>query len=600
MFWRSLSIATGLILSALTSAAAHEELTWHPWSADIFSRAKTENRLVILDLEAVWCHWCHVMEKTTYRDPKVVALLKSNYLTVRVDQDANPDISNRYGDWGWPATIVFAPDGTEIVKRRGYIPPEQMESLLAAIIADPSPGPSVVAEPEIIPSTTPLLSKQQRDDLMTRSKNAFDAKHGGWGRIHKFIDAESMDWELLLAERGDDAAARRARQTFDAALNLIDREWGGIYQYSDELDWKSPHYEKIMSLQASGLRQYSAAYARWKDPKYLDAARDLQRYLLTWLRSPDGAFFTSQDADLGETLHGKEFYALADAERRRLGRQPRIDQNIYARENGWAISGLAAYHAATGDAAALAAAETAARWVLANRQIEGGGFRHGEKDRGGPYLGDTLAMGQAALDLYAATGKREWLEVADAAGNFIDIHFRDTAGGFLTTAEPEGTIGVFLKPVKPLEEQVEATRFANRLHRYLGSDRYRALAEHGGRYLTSDTTLDLRWFLPGILLADAELSNEPTHITIVGHKDDARSAALHAAGRVFPATYKRIDWWDTREGPLPNPDVQYPELEQPAAFACTNRICSQPVFEAADLAKTVTDMLAIRSSGPGG
>ena len=600
MFLRRLSIAVGLIVSALTSAAAHEELTWHPWSADIFLRAKTENRFVILDLEAVWCHWCHVMEATTYRDPKVVALLKSNYLTVRVDQDANPDISNRYGDWGWPATIVFASDGTEIVKRRGYIPPEQMESLLAAIIADPSPGPSVVAEPEIVPSTTPLLSKQQRDDLMARSKDAFDAKHGGWGRIHKFIDAESMDWELLLAERGDDAAAGRARQTFDAALNLIDREWGGIYQYSDELDWKSPHYEKIMSFQASGLRQYSAAYARWKDPNYLEAARDLQRYLLTGLRSPDGAFFTSQDADLGETLHGKEFYALPDAERRRLGRQPRIDKNIYARENGWAISGLAAYHAATGDATALAAAETAARWILANRRIEGGGFRHGDKDRGGPYLGDTLAMGQAALDLYAATGKREWLDIADAAGNFIDAHFRDATGGFLTTAEPEGTIGVFLKPVKPLEEQVEATRFANRLYRYLGSDRYRGLAEHGGRYLTSDTMLDLRWFLPGILLADAELSSEPTHITIVGHKDDARSAALHAAGRVFPAIYKRIDWWDTREGPLPNPDVQYPELEQPAAFACTNRICSQPVFEAADLAKTVTDMLAIRPPRPGG
>jgi uncharacterized protein YyaL (SSP411 family) len=441
MFGRRLSIAAGLIVSALTSATAQEELTWHPWSADIFSRAKTENRLVILDLEAVWCHWCHVMETTTYRDPKVVALLKSNYLTVRVDQDANPDISNRYGDWGWPATIVFASDGTEIVKRRGYIPPEQMESLLATIIADPSPGPSVVVEPEIIPSTTPLLSKQQRDDLMARSKDAFDAKHGGWGRIHKFIDAESMDWELLLAERGDDAAARRARQTFDAALNLIDREWGGIYQYSDELDWKSPHYEKIMSFQASGLRQYSAAYARWKDPEYLEAARDLQRYLLTWLRSPDGAFFTSQDADLGETLHGKEFYALSDAKRRQLGRQPRIDKNIYARENGWAISGLTAYHAATGDAATLAAAETAARWILANRRIEVGGFRHGENDRGGPYLGDTLAMGQAALDLYAATGKREWLEVADAAGNFIDAHFRDAAGGFLTTAEPEGTIG---------------------------------------------------------------------------------------------------------------------------------------------------------------
>jgi hypothetical protein len=98
--------------------------------------------------------------------------------------------------------------------------------------------------------------------------------------------------------------------------------------------------------------------------------------------------------------------------------------------------------------------------------------------------------------------------------------------------------------------------------------------------------------LPGILLSDRELSEEPTHITIVGHKDAAEAGALHAAGRAFPAVYKRLDWWDKREGPLPNPDVQYPELEQPAAFACTNKICSQPVFDPADLAGTVTRMLA--------
>ena len=106
---------------AATNIAWGEDkaLVWVDWNAELFTRAQAEQRLVILDLEAVWCHRCHVMEKTTYRDEKVVALLQSKYLTVRVDQDANPDLSSRYGDWGWPATIIFAPDGTELAKWRG-------------------------------------------------------------------------------------------------------------------------------------------------------------------------------------------------------------------------------------------------------------------------------------------------------------------------------------------------------------------------------------------------------------------------------------------------------------------------------------------------
>jgi len=573
--------------------ADDNDVTWEDWSPELFDRARAERRLVILDLEAVWCHWCHVMEKTTYKDDKVVALLKSKYLPVRVDQDANPDLSNRYGDWGWPATIIFASDGTELAKWRGYLPPERMAGLLEAFIADPTPGPSArFSVKDVTPAESPLLDAAQRADLIQRNEEFYDPANGGWGNINKFIDTESMDLLLVGAEKGDAEAERRARQTFDAALNLIDREWGGIYQYSDEVDWKSPHYEKIMWYQAAGLRQYAHAYALRREPRYLAAANDLKRYLLTKLLSPEGAFYTSQDADIDEALPGKSFYALSAEERAKLGREPRIDTNIYARENGWAISGLAAFYSATGDRSVLDAAERAAAYILAHRAIEGGGFRHGEVDRAGPYLGDTLAMGQAALDLYAATGDRRWLDVADRAGAFIAANFMDPAGGFRTTMTPEAAIGTFLKQVKQIDEQVATTRFANSLYRYLGNESHRALAAHGARYLAA-AVAELPRPLPGILLSERELTEEPTHITIVGRKDSPEASRLHAAGRVFPALYKRLDWWDKREGPLPNPDVQYPDLEQPAAFACTNKICSQPVFDPAGLATTVTRMLAV-------
>ena len=106
--------AIAVIMFGASAASAAETLKWSDWSDDLFARATAEKRFVILDLEAVWCHWCHVMEKTTYSDPKVIDLLASHYIPVRVDQDANPDLSSRYGDWGWPATIVFGPDGTEL------------------------------------------------------------------------------------------------------------------------------------------------------------------------------------------------------------------------------------------------------------------------------------------------------------------------------------------------------------------------------------------------------------------------------------------------------------------------------------------------------
>ncbi len=577
---------------AASSAFAGESIQWSGWNGELFSRATAEKRFVILDLEAVWCHWCHVMEKTTYADPEVNELLASKYIAVRVDQDANPDLSSRYGDWGWPATIVFGPDGTEIAKIRGYIEPSRMQALLKAIIDDPSPGPSVGEAFEIKPSASVFLTKQQRAELVKNVDESWDDSLGGWGENQKYIDPDSMDAALARAEAGDDAAAKRARRTFDAAIALIDPVWGGVFQYSEGGSWTKPHFEKIMSFQAQYLRQYSQAYALWKDEKYLAAARDIERYLAGFLVSPDGAFYVSQDADLDHDTDGHKYYALDDAGRRKLG-MPRIDKNLYARENGWAISGLTAFYNVTNDPKVLAIAERSAKWVNDNRALPGGGFRHGDKDRGGPFLGDTLAMGQAFLDLYASTGDRDWLAQAGKAGDFIGATFKDEAGGFFSSKTSEGKVGVFAKPPKHSDDQIQVARFMNMLNRYFGNDAYKDCASHAMRYLTSVSTEAARP-MPGILLADEELAVEPTHMTIVGHKDDPRAQALHAAARAYPARYKRLEWLDLREGKLPNPDVEYPDLGEPAAFACSNRICSYPSFNAEELAATVKQMATLK------
>ncbi|MEA2818576.1 MAG: uncharacterized protein QOJ86_580 [Bradyrhizobium sp.] len=586
------ALAFAVVAFATSPSFAAEPIQWNGWSDELFSRATAEQRFVILDLEAVWCHWCHVMEKTTYADPEVTELLASKYIAVRVDQDANPDLSSRYGDWGWPATIVFGPDGTEIAKIRGYIEPSRMQALLKAIIDDPSPGPSVGEAFEIKPSAAVFLTRQQRAELVKNVDESYEENLGGWGENQKYIDSDSMDYALTRAEAGDEVAAKRARQTFDAAIALIDPVWGGVFQYSEGGSWTKPHFEKIMSFQAQYLRHYSQAYALWKDEKYLAAARDIERYLAEFLISLDGAFYVSQDADLDHDTDGHKYYALGDAERRKLG-MPRIDKNLYARENGWAISGLTAFYNITNEEKVLATAERAAKWVNANRTIPDGGFRHGDKDRGGPFLGDSLAMGQAFLDLYAATGNRDWLAQAAKAGDFIGATFKDDAGGFFSSKMSEGKVGVFAKPPKHSDDQIQVARFMNLLGRYFGNDTYKDHASHAMRYLTSFSSEGARP-MPGVLLADEELAVEPTHMTIVGHKDDPRARALHAAARAFPARYKRLEWLDLREGKLPNPDVEYPDLGEAAAFACSNRICSYPSFNAEELAATVKQMAKLK------
>ena len=589
--WIPLGILCGLLVGVFGGASAQakagEAIRWESWKDSLFQRAAREHKFVLLDLEAVWCHWCHVMDDTTYQNPAVVRLIQAHYLPVRVDQDSRPDLSNRYEDYGWPATIVFAPDGTEIVRRRGYMPPEQMTALLEAIVRDPSPGRSAAPRPTITPANHAGLTSDQRTQLDQEHHVLYDMKNGGWGWVNKLIDPWQMEYTLRRAQEGDAEEGARARQTLDAALNLLDPVWGGFYQYSDAKDWKSPHFEKIMSIQTQSLRLYAVASSMWDAPAYRQAALRVAGYLRDFWTSPEGAFYTSQDADVSGRMDGHAYFVLPDTQRRKAG-MPRIDTHRYARENGWAITALTTLYEVTGERDWLNRAVRAAEWVKKNRAIPGGGFRHDEKDLGGPYVGDTLAMAEAFLELYAATGDRPWLADAEQAAAFLEKTFSAGAeGGYKTMVMPAQTAGVFQQPVRQLDENVSAARLANRLAHATGKASYRSMAEQAMRYLASPVLLQNKSFLAGVLLADLELSGDPDHITVVGSKKDPAAQALYAAALTYPSTYKRVEWWDPSEGPLPNADVAYPALKRAAAFTCAQGSCSSPVFEPAQVAAAI-------------
>jgi uncharacterized protein YyaL (SSP411 family) len=581
---RRAALAFALALAALAKDAEAAPIAWVSWSDDAFARAERENRFVLLYLEAVWCHWCHVMDHETYGDERVQKLIESRFVAVRVDSDARPDLALRYKRYGWPATVIFGSGGVELAKRRGYIEPDEMVSLLEGILAHPVPEPEKAnRSKDQGGAAASRLSEAVKAHLLAAHQNAQDTKLGGLKSVQKLLDPDSVEYGIARGLAGDAVEEKTARRTVAASLALVDPAWGGIYQYSTHGDWKQPHFEKIMSAQAGAMRIYSLAYSAWKDARALAAAKAIRGYVRAFLRDPGGAFFTSQDADLLPGEHADKYFALSDRARRKKG-LPRVDRHIYARENGWMIEALAIYGTAAKDQAAIDDAIDAARAIAKTRSLEDGGFRHDAEDAAGPYLGDTLAMGRAFLALYEATQDRDDLVLAERAADFIGRRFAGDDAGFPSAANvPGARVGA----TRDLAENIEAARFFNRLARYSGRAADRALAERSVHYLAVPSVTEAAFTEPGVLLADAELGSEPLHVTVVGSKRDSGARALFDAALRIASTYRRIEWWDPAEGPLPNADVAYPALKKPAAFVCSGTACSTPIFDAKEMAKSV-------------
>lgn len=557
---------------------------WVEWSDDIFERARKENKLVLLDLGAVWCHWCHVMDDKTYSNPDIIGLLNANFITVRVDQDSRPDLAARYERWGWPATILFDANGTELAKLSGFIAAPRFAFLLEAFVRDPTPGPSARAAPRPSAASSSLLDEAMKSQMEELFTIAYEKKYGGWGTTHKFLDWSCVEYALERARRfGDKESDAMARETLDKQFQLLDPVWGGVYQYShygepekDKRDpWTNPHYEKLLRFQAENLRLYAFASVLYNEPRYLEAARSIDRYVQDFLTSEDGVFYPTQDADLVQGEHSEGYFALDDKARRAQG-IPRIDKKVYSRDNGWYIRGLCALFQVTGDDAVLARAEKAARWILANRALGKGGFRHDEVDKTGPYLVDTLNMGDAFLSLAVCTDRKEWIDRAAAAAAFIEENFKSEVG-FTTEATAKGD-GVFAQPIVNRGENLCLARFSNQLHEITGDKRQRAMAEHAMRFLTHPSQA-LRQRTAETLLTDLELGGKAPHITIVGAREDPAVQALIKAALRFPAQYKTVEVYDPKTQKASRTGLSFPDLGKAAAFACSGDRCSSPVTD---------------------
>jgi len=419
----------------MAEGAPREELPWAALTPETFARAKAEHKYIVLDGSAEWCHWCHVMEATTYHDPAIRKILDKHFIAVKVDVDSRPDVEERYGDYGWPATVMFAPDATEIGKYRGYINPEKFKGILEDIVAsglaekrgDEKPKP-VVKAPKTALSEEHLAWIQREIDVQL--EDYYDEDQGSWGRQQKAPLGWNNAWLLSKAERGSAKAKAQALFSLEKQAALIDPVWGGIYQYSAAGDWEHPHFEKLMTFQAPALDNYATAYALTKDPKQLARAKAMLGFLDRFMKSPEGGFYTTQDADLNAHdrtkafMDGHEYYKLDEKSRLAHG-LPRVDTHEYGKENGLAISAYCTMYEATKDPAVLASAEKAARRILATHATKRGGITHdavdAEKEQKLLYLSDNASFGLGLVRLHEVGGAKdsEYLKKARAIADFM-------------------------------------------------------------------------------------------------------------------------------------------------------------------------------------
>jgi uncharacterized protein YyaL (SSP411 family) len=174
---------------------------------------------------------------------------------------------------------------------------------------------------------------------------------------------------------------------------------------------------------------------------------------------------------------------------------------------------------------------------------------------------------------------------------YIDRTFRTPRGvGFVSAAAPTDRV---YQPHPQRDENIAVARAANLLFHSTGDAKYQSMSEVAMRYLAADPVAT-RLPVASVLLADYEVGRPPLHLTVVGPKDDPGAKALFQAALQYPSLYKRLEWWDAREGRLPNADVQYPSVPRAAAYVCTGRTCSAPIFKAEEVAGKVSRVLGLQ------
>ncbi len=348
--------------SAYLRSAMHQPIQWHEWGEEAFAAARRDNKPMLLDIGAVWCHWCHVMDRESYDDPAIAAIVNEHFIAMKVDRDERPDIDSRYqaavqavsGQGGWPLTAFLTPDGkpfyggTYFPPQDGYGRPSFRRVLLSIANAFKEKNTDVVEQAAMVENTIAQsesfagkdgrVSAKIIDAIQTSALRMYDPHNGGFGQAPKFPHPSALD---LLIERyartcKNPAELRSAGQsgadvptdeetgkniivtTLDHMANggVYDQLAGGFHRYSVDERWVVPHFEKMCYDNSELLKNYVHAYQATGNDFFASVARDIIRWMDEWLSDRErGGFYASQDADINMDDDGDYFTWTLDEAR---------------------------------------------------------------------------------------------------------------------------------------------------------------------------------------------------------------------------------------------------------------------------------------------
>jgi uncharacterized protein len=319
--------------SAYLRSAAHQPIHWYPWSEEAFEAARSNDRPVLLDIGAVWCHWCHVMDGESYEDPELAAFLNDRFVCIKVDRDERPDVDTRYQravqaltrQGGWPLTAFLTPGG-EVFYGGTYFPPDGkygrpgFRTVLSAVLeAYHSRRDQVQAQADAIrrvvtadldEATSGDLPVSALEDAVQGMALVFDRTHGGFGSQPKFPHPTAI---AFLLHRWFDKRDDLTRTIIDRTLQgmgrggVYDQLGGGFHRYSVDAQWIVPHFEKMSYDNSELLKAYVDAYALFGTEEYAEVARGIIRWVREVMADPEGGVAASQDADVGLDDDGNYF-----------------------------------------------------------------------------------------------------------------------------------------------------------------------------------------------------------------------------------------------------------------------------------------------------
>ena len=304
--------------SAFLLQASNSPIDWYPWSEEAFEKAKKEDKPVLVDVGASWCHWCHVMDEETYSDPEVVKLINENFVAIKVDRDELPDVdrelqnivSSLTGESGWPLTVFMTGD-KKVFFGGTYFPPEDrygrigFKRLLKEILRIWREDRKKIYEVANATSSLSISLNSVSPEWQTIENSIsmivanFDLENGGLQGQMKFPHP-TVD-ELLLAYSfftGDDVEKKLSMFTLKKMYygGIFDQVGGGFHRYTVDNEWYVPHFEKLLIDNAELLIDYTLAYEYSRDEELLDAIKLIYEFLIRDMKI-EGGFANSLDAD---------------------------------------------------------------------------------------------------------------------------------------------------------------------------------------------------------------------------------------------------------------------------------------------------------------